>query len=191
MGSYVPMDEKPNRSVAETLREAEEDHFLDCPNAEVRLRVAALLLDCLLSALALSGLQHLCTALQTHLGHLPIPATTDHGSFSSFLITLNTNAYYISNYLFIGLKVAFAYFYFVWSLAFAGGSPGKLLMGLRVIHFTHGTVPHFSAALLRETTKVFGIALIFGIFPALTRPDRRAMHDLVGKTIVKRVHGRL
>lgn len=191
MGSYIPVEKKKKTSVIDTLREAEENHFLDCPNAELRLRVAAVLLDFLLSALAISGLQHLCTALQAHLGHLPIPESAGHASLAEFLTTVNANAYLISNYAFIGLKVAFAYFYFVWSLAFAGGSPGKLMLGLRVIHHTKGNLPSFPSALLREITKVFGVSFIAGIVPIFLRPDRRAAHDLVAGTVVKRVHGRL
>lgn len=169
----------------ETLQEAEEDHFLDCPNAELRLRVAALLLDVLLSTLAISGLQHLCTALETHLGHLPTEG------LGETLTLLHANSYVIASYAFISLKVAFVYFYFVWSLAFAGGSPGKLLLGLRVIHTVRGTTVPFPAAFLREITKVFGIGFLFGLIPVFTRSDRRATHDLLCRTIVKRIHGRL
>lgn len=191
MGNYIPIQSKPKASVIETLQEAEENHFLDCPNAELRLRFAATLLDCLLSTLAISGIQHLCTALQAHLGHIPIPESAEHASVSEFLIMLNANAYLISSYAFIGLKVAFAYFYFVWSLAFVGGSPGKLLLGLRVINIKRGTPPNFASALLREVTKIFGVAVIAGAVPVLMRPDRRAAHDLLCRTVVKRIHGRL
>ena len=45
MGSYVPSGPRRRRSVNEALLEAEEDHFLDCPTADILLRAAAILLD--------------------------------------------------------------------------------------------------------------------------------------------------
>ena len=34
MGTYLPQTSKRKRSVSQALREAEEEHLLDCPNAD-------------------------------------------------------------------------------------------------------------------------------------------------------------
>ena len=45
MGTYIPAGPTRKRSVSDTLVEAEEEHFLDCPNADFFIRLAAALLD--------------------------------------------------------------------------------------------------------------------------------------------------
>jgi hypothetical protein len=55
MGKENPSRFRNSKSVVQTLEDAERDHFIDCPNADITYRTAAFLLDCILFSLAHSG----------------------------------------------------------------------------------------------------------------------------------------
>ena len=191
MGQYIQFDSRKG-TVKDALKAAEESHLLDCPNAELRLRLGAFILDAILAGLAFSGLEHLCLALQAHFLHLTVSATNTASLWQQLLFYLNQNAYLVSSSLFITFKASFAYLYFIWSLSFAGGSPGKLLLGLRVVNERTGEFPTLSQSLSRELIRLFGIAFLgITLYPVFQREDQRALHDLAGQSIVKRVHGRV
>ena len=192
MGTYHPAKKGRTRTLAETLAEAEEDHFLDCPNAEISYRVAAGLLDTILAFLALSGIEHICNALVAPLDQLGAVIHT-HGLWQTLFQEASLHSLDVCVYLMISLKVSFSYFYFVWSLAYAGGSPGKLLVGLRAIDGETGQKLSFPRALAREGVgKVLSISLFgLGLLPILLRKDRKAFHDLLVSSVVKRIHGGL
>lgn len=180
MGTYIPLTRKKRKSVADTLLEAENEHYLDCPNADLPLRSAALLLDLILFSLATSGVHQLVEALRVLLPMVlgGVPETTVP------LISLWTS------YFSWMLKTAAFYGYFVWSVIRFGGSPAKLLLGMRVVDVHSGGRLDYHQAVVRETVgKVFGLLLLAGPVVALFRPDRRCLHDLVTASTVKKVRG--
>lgn len=193
MGNYNPVESKKRPSVTDTLRAAEEDHYLDCPNAEIRIRAAALLLDIILASLAISGIQNLCLAFQSHLMHLDIvSAELPASRWQGIRLFFALNATAIAAYLFISLRFAFLYFYFIWSTAFSGGSPGKLILGLRVVQIRTGGFPIITNALLRELVRFLGIGLGgIGLLYYFVGKEKNVFHDSLCETVVKRIHGRL
>jgi len=67
-----------------------------------------------------------------------------------------------------------------------GRTPGKMILGLRVVD-THGEAPGFLRALVRAVLGIVGSALLFiGHVPAFFDPAHRALHDrLVGTRVVR------
>lgn len=84
-----------------------------------------------------------------------------------------------------------AYVYAVWTVATFGGSPAKLLLGLRVLDATSGQKLSIPRVILREIIgKALGLALLGGgLLMPLMRQDHRSLHDLLSQSVVKRVHG--
>jgi uncharacterized RDD family membrane protein YckC len=180
------------RAISETLLEAEEDHLLGCPNADFNSRAAAFILDAILFFLISSGVTHLCNALNVHLSHLGSNMLAIKGSdWRWFLFQASRHSAEITAYLSLMLKLALFYFYFVWSIAYAGGTPGKLLLGLRVVNIYTGQAIGFPQALLREILgkSVSFLLLGYGFLIAWFRPDRLALHDVWTDSVVKKVHG--
>ncbi len=180
MGTYSPAQRKKKRSVADTLLEAEREHLLDCPNADLPIRSAAFLLDLIFVSLGSSGIHSLIEALKTSipllLGIVSEP--------SAPLVILGIT------YLSWLLKTAAIYLYFVWSVMRFGGTPAKLLMGLRVIHIETGDRLDYREAVVREIGGKFLTTLsILGPLFSLRRPDRRMLHDLLARSTVKNVRG--
>lgn len=180
MGTYAPAHRKRKKSIADTLLEAEQEHYLDCPNADLPIRSAALLLDVILFSLASSGIHHFIETTKNSvpalLGFVAEPAAP----VIVFGIT----------YLAWLLKTLALFLFFVWSMMRFGGSPAKLLMGLRVVDAETGERLDYRMAILREPIgKVFGTLLAFGPITALFRKDRRTAHDLLSRSVVKRVRG--
>jgi uncharacterized RDD family membrane protein YckC len=89
---------------------------------------------------------------------------------------------YLLGYLaFLGLVYA-GYF-----TGLRGQTPGKMLIGLRVVDRA-GDRPGLDRASLRAILGVFGIAAaLLGILPMLLDPARRALHDRVVRTRVIRI----
>lgn len=165
---------KEPRSIEEVLSQAEEDHYLECPNADITTRAAALLLDCILFSLLSSGLHQFYVAAD--------------GYMESFEASQSLR--FSVHYGIWSLKFAAGYFYFIWSLFQYGGTPAKLLMGLRVLEQETGKHLNQSQAITREILgKAISIGSVFGILLPLVRKDRKAMHDLMCLTVVKKIHG--
>jgi len=179
MGTYVRGKLRGKRSLADTLNEAEEEHFLDCPNADFLLRAAAYLLDLIFLFLLFSAIKHLFTVIvaSPFLGQ-PEQLSED----VKVLLALSR----------IGSETLVIYFYFIWTLTVYGGSPAKLIFGLRVVHAETGEKLSFFQAIIRE---VFGktfcnsATLGIGFLLPLFRDDARALHDLLSRSLVKKIHG--
>jgi uncharacterized RDD family membrane protein YckC len=82
----------------------------------------------------------------------------------------------------LGMLLAGLYFVAFWRLA--GASPGKRMMGLRVIG-----VGSAAPGLRRSIARYFTMTLLGSVFgmtwwPVLVRRDRRGIHDLVAGTQV-------
>jgi uncharacterized RDD family membrane protein YckC len=184
VGTYVPSGPRKGRSVADALLEAEEDHLLDCPSADFAIRMAAFLLDGILCWLAYTSIRHISSALGTFAANLP---NMQGGAQGFPLSDPEGLALYIAHVL----QLSFLYLYLVWSVSRYGGTPAKLLLGMRVVDANTGQRLSLPRAMLRELVgKAAGIISGgFGLGLPLVRSDKRAMHDLLAKSVVKRVHG--
>lgn len=70
------------------------------------------------------------------------------------------------------------------TLAVAGRTPGKAIVGLRVVRVTGATV-RVRQALLRVCALPLSTLLLgVGLVPIIFRRDRRALHDLIARTAV-------
>jgi uncharacterized RDD family membrane protein YckC len=80
------------------------------------------------------------------------------------------------------LFLLWAFAYFAVPVGLGGRTPGKALLGLRVVRTDGGSVDERHAALrtlvLPISVFVFGIGLLMGLF----RRDRRTLHDLAAGT---------
>ena len=76
--------------------------------------------------------------------------------------------------------------YYALPLTFNGQTLGKKIFGLRVLPIDEDRSLNLKEALIRETVgkAMSFIALGIGFFMILWRDDRRALHDLLSKTIV-------
>lgn len=85
--------------------------------------------------------------------------------------------------------IVFAYFYYGWFYANKGASPGKMVLGLKVVDATKGTHIGYGKAVLRETIGKFlsGIILGIGFFMAAFTDRKQALHDMIAGTRVVRV----
>jgi uncharacterized RDD family membrane protein YckC len=87
----------------------------------------------------------------------------------------------------IGLWVALWWIYFVVSWGKAGASPGKWLLGLRIIDYRQRYPIGFGRATLRLLAyMVSSLTLGIGHLLVLFRRDRRALHDILAGTRVVR-----
>jgi len=178
MGSYVPRGSRRPKTISEALTEAEHDHFLDCPNADFWIRTGAILLDGIFFWLLWSGIRHTFSSVGPSLlagveQSNPLPLRSDQ-----LLPFLEHVAHGLLFFL-----------YFCATLSAFGGSPGKLLLGLRVVDAKTGAKLGFGRAIFRE---LFGKALstlplTLGWGMAFIRDDTRTLHDLTADTVVKRI----
>jgi uncharacterized RDD family membrane protein YckC len=180
MGKHTPSEKKQKRTVFETLTEAEQDHWLDCPDADLPLRSAGFLLDVIFFSIASSGIHHLSGAVLSLHNAVASSLTEPLSSFIPLLIL----------YLSWSLKTIAGFLYFVWTVSRFGGTPAKLLLGLRVVDSSHGGKLTLGQAVLREVVGKF----LFGWFMAFTitgvaTGQIRAFQDWLAKSVVKKVHG--
>jgi len=176
MGKYVQGPWGGRRSVAETLAEAEEDHYLDCPNAETGPRLAALILDAIFIVLMGHALNKITGIL---IDFSESPDARLSGSSLAFFQSVKT-----------AFMVLIWYYSQLWSVARYGASPGKLFLGLRVIESKSGSNLSFPKVFFREvfaklliSSATCGLALLVPFF----RKDGLALHDLLSGTVVKKV----
>lgn len=171
MGIYIRGKPRPRRSISDALDEAEEDHFLDCEGADLVTRLAALLLDLIFLFLIHSAIQR-----------TSLIATSYFSTTGTFLVGF-------AEPFFLTIESIGIYFYCVWTVVRLGGSPAKLLFHLRVIDAQTGQRLSLRRAVVRELIgKYFtcGIFIVGFLWPLL-RSDRRALHDLVAGSVVKKI----
>ena len=86
----------------------------------------------------------------------------------------------------IGLVIGVGYSYYFWTTS--GQTPGKMVMGLKVVNAENGALLEPSAALLRYVGYfVSGIALGLGYLWVLWDPKHDAWHDKIAKTKVIKI----
>ncbi len=78
------------------------------------------------------------------------------------------------------------YFYYGYFYSNKGASPGKMVMGLRVINSENGKNLTYLEAFLREAfgKLISALPLFIGYLMAAFRGDKKALHDLIFKTQV-------
>jgi uncharacterized RDD family membrane protein YckC len=174
MGTYIPQRPKRKRSLRDMLVEAEEDHYLDCPNADFPTRAAAFVLDAMFLFLAITAIERIFHALAR-------PTAEDaHNAMMILVFSIQS-----------ALQILIFYLLEIESLVLFGGTPGKLLTGLRVIDLHSGGKLTFVQALMREVVGKWILGpLTIGIGPILPliRNDHLALHDLISRSAVKKVH---
>lgn len=164
------------RSIEEALNRAELDHRIGCPNAELTARLGAFILDLILLFIMVSGIRHI-TILLVEILEPPILSSYIFYSPTRFL-----------QFLGISAALCVIYFYLIWTSMRFGGSPAKLLMGIRVIDIQSGRWLGGYQLFLRElVVKPLGLLLLIGPLVALFRKDRRSLQDWVVGSAVKRL----
>jgi uncharacterized RDD family membrane protein YckC len=184
MGKYSPQKGRRPRTVAETLKEAEHEHFADCPNADTWTRLTAVFLDLVLCAVAANAIQSLASVFLALI----------QGSIETILnrpwpFSITTSQ--LTHLVTWSLRSMLFYSCWVWSVFQYGGSPGKLLLGLRTLDVETGEKLGPWRAFFRELVlKPLSILSVAGILQSWARTDRRAWHDTVCSTVVKSIRGR-
>lgn len=87
------------------------------------------------------------------------------------------------------VPVAANVFAYGWFYKHRGGTPGKLLFGLRVVNVEDGTNIGYGQTAVRETIgkAISAIVLGIGFIMAGLRADKRGLHDLLASTQVIKV----
>jgi uncharacterized RDD family membrane protein YckC len=108
-------------------------------------------------------------------------------------VTSEKNTAFLLNPFFLGfldifVKTSFLFFYSIFSVSQFGGTVGNLLLGLRVVDDQSGQ----KLSLIRSMTRlIFGLSTnLLSLSVAMSRPDGRTLHDLLSRTIIKKVRGR-
>lgn len=180
MGTYTPSKPEPRKTLADTLRDARNDHFLDCPDADFPSRAAAFLLDLIFFSLTTTAIHQLGQTIISSL--VALSAGGDAATSSMSLLGIAYASWI--------LKSIACWTYYVWTLPQFGGSPAKLLLGLRVIDQDHGDYPSFGRAFFRECLgKGLGVITGTSVVPLLRIPSKTPFHDWITRTRVKRVQG--
>lgn len=162
-------------TIQETLSRAQQEHWLDCPNAPLGPRLASLMLDCIFIYLATQGLHKIFQALSFY---SPMLNAQMPGMFDQVLL----------GFLEILLRLGFVFVYLTICVCEFGGTLGKLLLGLRVVDSTTGRELSLSRVILRLSVAIFTNFL--SLATAMARKDRLALHDLLCQSTVKKVRGR-
>lgn len=185
-----PIRSNLNVSIEKELERAEEAHLQTCPEADFSVRIAAFLVDCILAYLAISGLKNLSQAMSVFLSHGP---SSSWGGYvgETLIVWLSQHSAQISAAFEITSKVTFVFIYFITSTAISGGTPGKLLLGLRVLDSETGKKISSAKTLTRYVLAItFGFGSMGLIYVSgLLSTNKRALHDRIVRTAVKKVHG--
>ncbi|MFM8270062.1 MAG: RDD family protein [Pseudomonadota bacterium] len=161
--------------IQSALSQAEQDHWLERPNAPLALRLASFVLDVIFIYLFFHGLHRLIQALSLHL--------SSWGPNEFFFLNP-----FVLGFLDVFLRTCFLFFYLIASVSLFGGTIGQILLGLRIVDeksgklldLTHSTIRLFYGA----ATNLLSLAV------AVSRPDGKTLHDLLSKTAIKKVRGR-
>jgi uncharacterized RDD family membrane protein YckC len=172
MGRYSPAAWLKKKSVNEALLEAEYEHHLACPNTDFGSRLAALILDSIFLFLIISGSHKIVTTLFTVLSPATFPISI--ALVGSTQWALSALAWYIFN---------------IWVPVQWGGSPAKIILGLRVINSKTGMPLTLKQTIGREFIGKWPLVLLsfgYGLLCPLIRRDRKALHDILTSSCVKK-----
>jgi uncharacterized RDD family membrane protein YckC len=164
------MEAKPS-NLQETLAQAENAHWLDCPNCNWGLRLASIFLDSIFIYLILHAIDRLFLAISIHETALQIQSQP---------FPISVVEYF--------LKAGFLFLYLVFSVSVWGSTLGKRLLGIRIVDANSGA--NLSIPRVLICLAWFFATHIVSIGVGIFRPDHRAFHDLTTNSLVKKVRGR-
>ena len=173
MGKYIRTDPGPKRSVERALQEAEEEHYLDCPPADFWIRAAAIFLDIIFLFIIITAVHRIFEVLNG--------ALVARNAIDWLVLSLSVER---------ATQALVFYLWNLWCVTQFGGTPAKIILGLRVIDRESGQKLSFGQTLLREVIgKIILCGLTFGIgfLLPLYRTDDLTLHDIVARSTVKRV----
>lgn len=84
-------------------------------------------------------------------------------------------------------QMVFQIFYFTWFVGRFGGTPGKLMLGLRVVTAEGGSVGYWKAFWRYLASWISGWILYLGYVMAIFDPEKRTLHDHLCRTRVIRL----
>ena len=86
----------------------------------------------------------------------------------------------------IGVSLIIIFFYYGWFYKNKGATPGKILMGLKVVNQINGKNLGYTRSFFRETLGKLcsGVIFFIGFLIVAFRKDKRALHDLIFDTQV-------
>lgn len=148
-------------------KEVERAHFAQCQPPAGEKRAASAFFDLVALLLASSAVSQISQVLA-----LVLDSSSQAALLSAFRFLTWATAYY---------------FYFFWCPERWGGSPGKLLFGIRVVSLKTGHYPDPAEVFIREMTKPFAYFSFISPFLIATRADRRGLHELLSGTVSKYV----
>lgn len=158
-------------ALKETLELAEQEHWLDCPNANWALRLASLVLDAIFIYLFIHTLGKLVDTISFHNSH-----------------ATGTTFFFLLGLFEVVFRAVFVFLYLVVSSKIWGATLGKLLLGLRLVD------EHTGGALSmgRICSRIFwGVSTnLISVAVSIFRKDNRSLHDLLTQSVVKRTRGR-
>lgn len=158
-------------ALKETLELAEQEHWLDCPNANWALRLASLVLDGIFIYLFVHSLDQLVETISFHNGHLR-----------------SNTFFFVLGMVEVLVRAAFVFVYLVVSTHLWGVTLGKFLLGLRLVDEKTGR----TLSLGRICSRLFwGVTTnVVSVGVSIYRKDHRSLHDLLTQSVVKRTRGR-
>lgn len=162
---------KSNQNLDESNQDSQGDEYSEFEPGGFRRRTVALLIDGAIYNFLWSPI-----SLPLNIASEFIKKSPQYGSLSNQigLQVLSYLLYLVALFFFNG------YFYNK-----KGGTPGKLLLGLKVVRRDTGAYLSYWQAFWRETLgRAISCFTLVGYFWALTSRDRLAFHDLIFKTQV-------
>lgn len=165
------MEKQPKQKLSmvspleETLTIAQKIHELDRPSASVSLRISSRVLDMIFIYLLVNAADKVFQAISSY-----------------------STSFFFLGYMEILIRLLLLFTYGVLVTAEWGGSLGQILLGLKVIDSNTGEKLSVSRSFFRILW--LGATNFLSLLVVLMRKDKRALHDIVCNTTVKRVRGR-
>ncbi len=167
---------KRSRShLAEQMEKGDADPF---PPPSPGVRIGAGFID-----LAFAG-ACLLVASQAF-AHLQGPVTDYANELALKYTDSSFSSRQVADYGHPALKLACFLALYIWPLLFFCNSLGKRLTGIEILHSDGETIPGHFQVLARELVfKPLSLISVVGLVPIVWRADGRAVHDLIGKTML-------
>jgi uncharacterized RDD family membrane protein YckC len=98
----------------------------------------------------------------------------------------NSSGYWMATGMNYVINMALSFAFYGWFLSNKGATPGKMVLGLKVLDNDNGTNLTFVRGGLRGTVGYFvsSITFLIGYLMVAFREDKRALHDLMFNTHV-------
>ncbi|MEC8625210.1 MAG: RDD family protein [Bdellovibrionota bacterium] len=148
------------------------------------IRFVAVLVDALVMIIlsSLGGTLVRVLGISSKLGFDMAKLTTQDGQLSPEAMSTMMAAYSVG----VIISWTIGFFYFGWFYKNKGGSPGKLILGLRVRDYeTKENIGYWRAFLREYIGKLIsGVLLLLGFIMAAFRSDKKALHDMLSGTQV-------